>query len=72
MEEALKTVMAYIARAERERQMIQEGLDDVTAGKLISMDTMARWADSLGTDHELLLPSVSYFDHDKKNLRSCD
>ncbi|AOR66266.1 CopG family transcriptional regulator [Burkholderia stabilis] len=53
-----KAVVAYLARAERERAMIQEGLDDVTAGRLISMDAMERWADSLGTDHELPLPKV--------------
>ncbi|MCC8405288.1 ribbon-helix-helix protein, CopG family [Paraburkholderia sp. MMS20-SJTN17] len=53
-----KAVVAYLARAERERQMIQEGLDDVTAGRLISMDAMERWADSLGTDHELPFPKV--------------
>lgn len=53
-----KAVVAYLARAERERRMIQEGLDDVTAGRLISMDAMERWADSLGTDHELPAPKV--------------
>ncbi|WP_050455665.1 CopG family ribbon-helix-helix protein [Candidatus Burkholderia verschuerenii] len=53
-----KAVVAYLARAERERQMIQEGLDDVTAGRLISMAAMESWADSLGTDHELPLPKV--------------
>jgi predicted transcriptional regulator len=53
-----KAVVAYLARAERERQMIQEGLDDVTAGRLLSMDAMERWAESLGTDHELPLPKV--------------
>jgi len=41
-----------------ERHMIQEGLDDVTAGRLISMAAMERWADSLGVDHELPLPKV--------------
>jgi predicted transcriptional regulator len=53
-----KAVVAYLARAERERQMIQEGLDDVTAGRLLSMDAMERWADRLGTDNELPLPKV--------------
>lgn len=53
-----KAVVAYMARAERERQMIQEGLDDVDAGRLISMDAMERWADSLGTENELPLPKV--------------
>lgn len=53
-----KAVVAYMARAERERQMIQEGLDDVDAGRLVSMESMERWADSLGTDNELPLPKV--------------
>ncbi|AEA62433.1 CopG family ribbon-helix-helix protein [Burkholderia gladioli] len=53
-----KAVVAYLARAERERAMIQEGLDDVDAAKLVSMEAMERWADSLGTDHELPLPKV--------------
>lgn len=53
-----KAVVAYLARAERERTMIQEGLDDVDAARLVSMEAMERWADSLGTDHELPLPKV--------------
>ncbi|WP_333981592.1 CopG family ribbon-helix-helix protein [Burkholderia gladioli] len=53
-----KAVVAYLARAERERAMIQEGLDDVDAARLVSMEAMERWADSLGTDHELPLPKV--------------
>ncbi|WP_186144238.1 CopG family ribbon-helix-helix protein [Burkholderia gladioli] len=53
-----KAVVAYLARAERERAMIQEGLDDVDAAKLVSMEAMERWADSLGTDHQLPLPKV--------------
>jgi predicted transcriptional regulator len=53
-----KAVVAYMARAERESQMIQEGLDDVDAGRLVSMEAMERWADSLGTDQELPLPKM--------------
>ncbi|WP_235516557.1 CopG family ribbon-helix-helix protein [Caballeronia cordobensis] len=53
-----KAVVAYMARAERERQMIQEGLDDVDSGRLVSMEAIERWADSLGTDDELPLPKV--------------
>lgn len=53
-----KAVVAYLARAEHERQMIQEGLDDVTEGRLISMAAMERWADNVGTDHELPLPNL--------------
>ncbi|MEK6319479.1 MAG: ribbon-helix-helix protein, CopG family [Burkholderia gladioli] len=53
-----KAVVAYLARAERERAMIREGLDDVDAARLVSMEAMERWADSLGTDHELPLPKV--------------
>ncbi|MDN7754567.1 CopG family ribbon-helix-helix protein [Burkholderia gladioli] len=53
-----KAVVAYLARAERERAMIQEGLDDVDAARLVSMEAMECWADSLGTGHELPLPKV--------------
>ncbi|MDR5784588.1 ribbon-helix-helix protein, CopG family [Caballeronia sp. LZ065] len=53
-----KAVVAYMARAERERQMIQEALDDVDSGRLVSMEAIESWADSLGTDDELPLPKV--------------
>jgi predicted transcriptional regulator len=53
-----KAVVAYLARAERERQLIQDGLDDVDAGRLISMEAMERWADGLGTDSEHPIPKV--------------
>lgn len=53
-----KAVVAYLARAERERALIQEALDDVDAGRLVSMAAMERWADSLGTENELPLPKV--------------
>ncbi|MDR5826043.1 ribbon-helix-helix protein, CopG family [Caballeronia sp. LZ043] len=53
-----KAAVAYMARAERERQMIQEGFDDVDAGRLVSMDAMERWTDSLGSENELPLPKV--------------
>jgi len=53
-----KAVVAYIARAERERQMIQEGLDDIAAGRTISLEAMELWADSLGGPNERPLPQI--------------
>jgi hypothetical protein len=33
------------------RQLIQEGLDDVTAGRLVPMETARAWTDSLDTEN---------------------
>jgi predicted transcriptional regulator len=38
--------------------MIQEGLDDVTAGRLVPMEQARAWANSLGTDSELPVPKA--------------
>ncbi|WP_321801552.1 DUF2283 domain-containing protein [Caballeronia sp. J97] len=42
-----------------EHRMIQEGLDHVTAGRLVPMSKARGWADSIGTDHELAIPGYS-------------
>ncbi|WP_222945999.1 DUF2283 domain-containing protein [Paraburkholderia sp. UCT31] len=42
-----------------ERRMIQEGLDDVTAGRLVPMSKVREWADSIGTDNEKAIPECS-------------
>ncbi|MGF6636519.1 DUF2283 domain-containing protein [Paraburkholderia sp. MM6662-R1] len=42
-----------------ERRMIQEGLDDVTAGRLVPMSNAREWADSIGTDNEKAIPECS-------------
>ena len=39
------------------RQLIQEGLDDVTAGRLVPMDTARAWADSLDTENVHPVPA---------------
>ena len=41
-----KALIAYVARENERRRMIQEGLDDVTAGRVVSMEAMEAWADS--------------------------
>jgi hypothetical protein len=33
------------------RQLIQEGLDDVTAGRLVPMETARAWLDGLDTEN---------------------
>ncbi|WP_176379861.1 hypothetical protein [Paraburkholderia youngii] len=41
------------------RRMIQEGLDDVTAGRLVPMSEARAWADSVGTEDEKAIPECS-------------
>lgn len=52
-----KALVQFLAREAEKRRLIQEGLDDVTAGRTISMEQARAWADSLGTDNELPLPT---------------
>ncbi|MGF6658186.1 hypothetical protein OKW34_008776 [Paraburkholderia youngii] len=42
-----------------ERRMIQEGLDDVTAGRLVPMSKARARAESIGTDNEKAIPECS-------------
>ncbi|HDR9280148.1 TPA: CopG family transcriptional regulator [Burkholderia vietnamiensis] len=52
-----KALVQFLAREAEKRRMIQEGLDDVTAGRTITMEQARAWADSLDTDRELPLPT---------------
>ncbi|MGX5872986.1 hypothetical protein MJ547_04390, partial [Burkholderia gladioli] len=52
-----KALVQFLAREAEKRRLIQEGLDDVTAGRTISMEQARAWADSLGTENELPLPT---------------
>ncbi|WP_396329386.1 CopG family ribbon-helix-helix protein [Burkholderia anthina] len=52
-----KALVQYLAREAEKRRMIQEGLDDVTAGRTITMAEARAWAEKLDTDHELPLPT---------------
>lgn len=52
-----KALVQYLAREAEKRRMIQEGLDDVTAGRTISLEAARQWANSLDTDNELPLPT---------------
>ncbi|SOE91446.1 Predicted transcriptional regulator [Caballeronia arationis] len=53
-----KALVQFLTREAEKRRLIQEGLDDVTAGRLISMDEARAWADSLGADNELPVPKA--------------
>lgn len=53
-----KALIQFLAREAEKRRMIQEGLDDVTAGRLVSMEQACAWAHSLGTDNELPVPKA--------------
>ncbi|SAK99262.1 hypothetical protein AWB76_07687 [Caballeronia temeraria] len=48
-----KALVQFLAREAETRRLIQEGLEDVTAGRLLSMEQARAWANSLGTDNEL-------------------
>jgi predicted transcriptional regulator len=53
-----KALVAYLAREKEKHRFIQEGLDDVTAGRLVLMEDAQAWADSLGTENERPVPSA--------------
>jgi predicted transcriptional regulator len=53
-----KALVQFLAREAEKRRLIQEGLDDVTAGRLLSMEQARAWANSLGTDYELPVPKA--------------
>jgi predicted transcriptional regulator len=47
-----KALVQYLAREAEKRRLIQEGLDDVTAGRLVPIEQIEAWADSIGTGNE--------------------
>ncbi len=53
-----KALIAYVAREREKRRLIQEGLDDVTAGRTVALSDAQAWADSLGADNELSIPKA--------------
>lgn len=53
-----KALVQYLAREAEKRRLIQEGLDDVTAGRFVSMEQARAWANSIGTDNELPVPKA--------------
>ena len=53
-----KALVQYLAREAEKRRLIQEGLDDVTGGRLVPMEQARAWANSLGTDNELPVPKA--------------
>lgn len=52
-----KALVQYLAREAEKRRLIQEGLDDVTAGRTVSFEAMREWANSLDTPGELPVPT---------------
>jgi predicted transcriptional regulator len=46
----------WIASEEERHQLIEQGLADVAAGRLVDHDLVKRWAASLGTDKPMPLP----------------
>jgi predicted transcriptional regulator len=53
-----KALVQFLAREAEKRRLIQEGLDEVTAGRFVSMEQARAWVDSLGTDNELPVPKA--------------
>jgi len=56
MATARKTAAARVTRAEREIRLLREGLDDIAAGRTMSLEAMEKWAESLSGPSELPLP----------------
>lgn len=52
-----RALVQYLAREAEKRRMIQEGLDDVTAGRTITMEQAREWAEKLDTPGEIPLPT---------------
>ena len=53
-----KALVQFLAREAEKRRLIQKVLDDVTAGRFVSMEHARAWADSIGTDQELSIPKA--------------
>jgi predicted transcriptional regulator len=53
-----KALVQFLSREAEKRRLIQEGLDDVTAGRFVPMDQARVWADSIGTDNEQPVPEA--------------
>ena len=51
-----ETARAKEQRIAREAEMIGEARASVAAGRVVSLEAVSAWIDSLGTDHELPLP----------------
>jgi predicted transcriptional regulator len=51
-----ETAAAKEQRVAREAEMIAEARASVAAGRVVSLEAVSAWIDSLNTDHELPLP----------------
>jgi hypothetical protein len=47
-------------RVAREAEMIAEARASVAAGRVVSLEAVSAWIDSLDTDHELPLPQSGH------------
>jgi len=52
-----QALAAWIDQEEERSRLIREALADVDAGRVIAHQAVQAWADSLGTDQPLPLPS---------------
>lgn len=52
-----QALTAWIDQEEERERLTQQALADVDAGRVVSHDAVLAWADSLGTDRPLPLPS---------------
>lgn len=52
-----QALSAWLAQEEEHNRLTLEALDDVTSGQVIDHQTVQAWADSLGTDNPLPVPS---------------
>ncbi|EAA0892683.1 CopG family transcriptional regulator [Salmonella enterica] len=50
-----QALSAWLAQEKERHRLTLEALDDVTSGQIIDHQAVQDWADSLGTDHQLLV-----------------
>jgi predicted transcriptional regulator len=53
-----QALAAWVDQEEERRRLTLEAFEDVNAGRLIDQSAVQAWADSLGTDKPLPLPSL--------------
>jgi len=53
-----QALTAWLEQEDERDRLTREGLADVNAGNIIDHQAVQAWADSLGTDHPLPIPSL--------------
>lgn len=56
---AAQAIEEYLLAQEWQIKAVQEGLQDVAAGRTVSHDKVKEWLQSWGTDHEQEMPECS-------------